>query len=94
MYIHEALREALKRPSVIRRSDFGRSFILVPEHPRDVLYGGMEGSMHLAIGWEPSADDLMADDWEVAQVEGVEWPESVPNPILRTWQHYLQDLHD
>lgn len=91
MFIHEALREAKKGPSVIRRPDFGRSFILVPQNPRDVLYGGMEGSMKLAIGWEPSAEDLMAEDWEVTRIEGLEWPEPAPAPIQRTWEHFLRD---
>lgn len=90
MLIHEALREAQKGPSIIRRSDFGRAFILVPKHPRDVLYVGMEGTVNLAIGWEPSVEDLMADDWEITRAEGIEWSERVPEPVQRTWMHFLK----
>ena len=92
VFIHEALREAQKGPSIIKRSDFGRAFILVPKNPRDVFYVGMEGSVDLAIGWEPSPEDLMADDWEVTRAEGIEWPERAPGLVQRTWKHFLQRI--
>lgn len=90
MFIHEAVKKAQEQPSVIRRPVFGRAFILVPLNTKDCLYVGVEGSVDVAVGWEPSAEDLTAEDWEVIQVEGIEWPEQVPTPIQRVWEHFLR----
>ena len=92
MYIHEAITEAQKRPSVIRRPDFGRFFILVPQNPKEVLYGGVNGSPTPIMGWEPTGEDLTADDWEVSRAEGIEWPEPAPIAIQRTWVRFLRSF--
>ena len=90
MLIHEAIRKAQEAPSVIMRPGFGRLFILVPPSSGDFLYVGAKGTPKLGIGWEPLVEDLMADDWVVTRAEGIEWPESNPAPIQRTWMRFLK----
>ena len=90
MYIHEAVTEARKAPSIIRRPCFGVVFILVPPNPRDLLYLGTERSPQTIIGWEPSVEDVLANDWEVTRAEGIEWPELPPTPAQRCWRRLLK----
>lgn len=94
MYIHEALRKAQEMPSAITRPSFGRLFVLVPQNSKDFLYAGSEGTPKVHIGWEPSVEDLMADDWEVTRAEGIEWPEPAPTHIQRAWKRFLNPIPD
>ena len=90
MLLHEAVTAAQGAPSVIRRPNFGRVFILVPKGSRNYLYVGTEGTPSTCIGWEPIVEDITADDWEVIRVEGIEWPEDIPTPVQRTWRRFLE----
>lgn len=94
MYIHEVLKKAQESPSVIRRPDFGRAFVLVPKGSSNFLYAGAEGAVKVCIGWEPRVEDLLADDWEVTRAEGIEWPESAPTSIQRSWKRFLNPVPD
>lgn len=94
MTLYEAIKKGQESPSVIRRPDFGRSFVLVPQESGDYLYAGNEGVVKVCIGWEPRVEDLLADDWEVTKAEGIEWPEPVPTPVQRSWKRFLNRVPD
>lgn len=94
MYIHEAVQKAQEVPSIIARPDFGRAFLIVPQNPRDCIYAGTVGSLKTVPGWEPSAEDLLADDWKVTRAEGIEWPAPAPTPIQRVWARFLRGYSD
>lgn len=90
MYIHEAIQKAQIAPSVITRHGFGdRCYLVVSSNPRECIYVGAEGLLKLGYGWEPTAEDLISNDWEVTRVEGLEWPETAPTNIQRSWKRFL-----
>lgn len=75
MYIHEAVEKALKNNGLIYRksernpegrSDRGRFAMIKPTNGYDAcrILVFVCGELDSAIRrWNPSADDLMADDW-------------------------------
>lgn len=90
MFIHEAVGEAMKYPAVIKRAEFqDRCFLLVVPNGRYCLYLGTDGIATPVYGWEPTAEDLIADDWIVTKVEGIEWPEMPQTLEKRHWQRLL-----
>lgn len=63
MFIHEAVKKAINTSSVIRRGSWkesGVKFIL--NEPIGICVKHKEPKF-----WNPTPDDLMADDWEVAE---------------------------
>ena len=91
MYIHEAVEKALEAPSVMYRvSEGDAAFLLVAKNPRECLYGAAQGCAKLCYGWEPRAEDLIADDWVVRRANGIEWPEPAPSEIQRKWKRFLR----
>ena len=73
MYIHEAIEKAIKENGRIIRSSARRPesdlySVITPTNSYDtclitVLYNGKP--RRTAGRWNPTADDLMADDWTV-----------------------------
>lgn len=73
MYIHEAIEKAIKENGRIIRSSARRPesdlySVITPTNSYDtclitVLYNGKP--RRTAGRWNPTADDLMADDWDV-----------------------------
>ena len=91
MYIHEAVAKAIESPSVLRRPDFPDGvFLMVVPNERYCIYLAAAGLATPVYGWEPSAGDLMADDWTVTKAEGLEWPAEPPAPEKRLWQRLLE----
>ena len=68
MFIHEAAKEAMAKDTAVRRKTWkdcgweGESFYLRQ-------YKGDMPVKLLPVGrcWNPTPDDLMADDWEVVE---------------------------
>ena len=92
MHIHEAILKARKAPSILRRPVFGKCYLIISGNPNDCIYIGAEGMAKPGIGWEPTEDDLTADDWMVTQIDGITIPETAPSKIQRTWLHFLKML--
>lgn len=65
--IHDAVTEALESNAFIRRSDpYWLRVLIKPTNSSDrclIYIDGKEDAPYK--GWEPKAEDLMADDWEV-----------------------------
>lgn len=73
MYIHEAIKATSKTKPFIARAAWDAQFIspggrykpsrlLVTDSPdRCVIFGGY--AVVPRIGWQPTAEDLAADDW-------------------------------
>ena len=90
MLIHEAIRKAQQAPSIVTRQGFGgRYFLLISRNTRDCIWVGSEGLAKPGYGWEPTVDDLLADDWDVTTVAGIEWPAEAPAHVQRVWTHFL-----
>ena len=90
MFIHEAIAEARKSPSVIARPCFFGSYLIVPMSPGDYIYGCSVQTITPVPGWEPTVEDLQADDWFVTKAEGFEWLSATPTPIQRSWKRFFQ----
>lgn len=89
--MHEAVKKALEAPSIIfRESEGDGSFLMVAQNPRDCIYGAAKGFARVAYGWEPSASDLIADDWVVKRAKEIEWPEPAPSEAQRKWKRFLK----
>ncbi len=79
MLISEAVKEALEAGLYITRrgnviaSGRGRVGVLKPIHCRDIceeMSFDCESKKQKYRGyWKPTADDLMADDWEVVSID-------------------------
>ena len=70
MYIHEAVKKASESELYIsRRSAWWGAIIKIkPTNTSDccIVQMEMDGEEYDPIrGWQPKAEDLMADDWEV-----------------------------
>lgn len=90
MFLHEAVKEALVAPSIIFRESEGDScFLMVDQNPRELIYVGSMCLAKVGYGWEPSAEDLLADDWVIKRVEGIEWPGPAPSEVQRKWKRFL-----
>jgi len=93
LYIHEAVKIALREPSTLTRQCFqNRVFLLVTPNRRECIYVGTDSMAAPAYGWEPSAEDLAADDWIVTRAEGIRWPESTPAADQRLWKRLWEKL--
>lgn len=90
MYIHEAVAQAMEAPSAISRPNFDGTYLLVTNNPYDVIYGCHRQLVTPIPGWEPTVDDLLANDWVVTRAEGLEWPSESPMPILRSWKRFFR----
>lgn len=91
MFLHEAVKEALVAPSIIfRESEGDKNFLMVAQNPRELIYVGATYLAKVGYGWEPSASDLMAEDWVVKRVEGIEWPGPAPSEPERKWKRFLK----
>lgn len=72
MFIQEAVRKALENQSVLKRTGWekeGVDVIVIPGNrymPLDIDRGGK--SQCRKPNWNPTPEDLMADDWEVTKV--------------------------
>lgn len=77
MYIHEAIKKAMKSGSALRRKT-GEEFTLwsqvaiLPTNTTDCCYivttvieEGHRKCVHPGRRWNPLAEDLLADDWEL-----------------------------
>lgn len=69
MYIHEAVRLASgKNVGIKRHSDhyyYSNGVIFIPTNTKDCVICSTK-EKRLYPRWNPTADELMADDWEVA----------------------------
>lgn len=91
MFLHEAVKRALDAPSVIfRESEGDKSFLMVAQNPRELIYVGAAYLAKVGYGWEPSASDLIADDWVVKKANGIEWPVPAPSEAQRKWKRFLK----
>ena len=67
MYIHEATKEAIYQHRGMRRESSADYFYVVPTIDYRKCYAA-RGASDPYIGWTPSADDLLADDWVVCDI--------------------------
>lgn len=74
MYIHEAVVSALESNSFIRRSAWKKvltpnpTYAAIKIQPTNTPGGCFlhyEAVEKICPGWQPKAEDLLADDWEV-----------------------------
>lgn len=71
MFIHEAVKKALKEKGGIYRKKyievFGKKLYVMPTNGYATCYLRIEGEKPNPRGrnWNPTAEDLAADDWEV-----------------------------
>lgn len=77
MYIHEAVQQALKKSEVIyrtsaKRKEQDRYAVIKPTNSYEtcilIVYVGGKAERS-ARSWNPTADDLAADDWELLRDE-------------------------
>ncbi len=66
MFIHEAVHEAVKKEKYITLKDLsGRIKIKPTNGPGNLIIMQADGSRPSKAGWQPSAEDLLRDDWIV-----------------------------
>jgi len=69
MYIHEAVKQALEDKKYITRSNawWGRHIKIKPTNTPDccMCFSIDEKEKSPTRGWQPQAEDLMANDWTV-----------------------------
>ena len=67
MNINEAVKDALEKKGFIRRHDyFCREELIKPTNQNECcIFIFKEKYRQQSRLWHPTADDLMADDWEV-----------------------------
>ena len=70
MHIHKAIKRALRRGKCIYRSKSERRYVKYkPTHSRDCIFivyqHSWEPERPAQPRWNPTAEDLMADDWEL-----------------------------
>ena len=65
MYIHEAVAEAIKRKCYIARKAWGEGyrFRVEPTDTPDCCICHSQAMRNPARGWQPTAEDILADDW-------------------------------
>lgn len=72
MHIHEATKKALESQSALKRAEWeekGLNVIVIPTNINMPLDGVILGNpQRRAHNWNPTPDDLMANDWEVTKV--------------------------
>ena len=70
MNISEAVREALDKGGFITTPEFrGRAKIKPTDGPGNCIVSMWDGSKPSRYGWQPSAKDLIRDDWEVENTD-------------------------
>ena len=72
MFINEAINKAMPKGKMISRESWTTDFSTLSIIPTDttaglILFNCLEKDPRhqLALGWQPSASDLQADDWVV-----------------------------
>ncbi len=67
MNIQEAVKEGMEQKKMIKRKSWKSPERLIPTNDPYNLMVGYTGSKKTLPfrGWQPMADDLMANDWEV-----------------------------
>jgi len=65
MFIHEAVNEAMEKDLYIRRKRWP-TCIMKPTNTSDCVMGVFKNKMVRC--WNPQANDLTADDWEVVDI--------------------------
>lgn len=66
MWIHEAVKKALENNQCITLPEFlGTSKIKPTDEPGRCIVMGADGSRPSKYGWQPSAADLIRNDWSV-----------------------------
>jgi hypothetical protein len=63
MFIHEAIKEATERKAHIRRKWWGKCGVELWTIEPITIYH----KSNCPSRWNPTVDDLMADDWEVVE---------------------------
>lgn len=69
MNIQEAVREGLRTKKMIKRKNWeGKTKIIPTNDPYNlmVVYADIKGRLP-GRGWQPFADDLMANDWYITE---------------------------
>lgn len=66
MFIHEAVKEAIEKDLYIRRKRWP-AWIMKPTNTSDCVMCVFENKMVRC--WNPQANDLAADDWEVVDIK-------------------------
>ena len=70
MNIQEAVKESIKTNKLIRRKNSVTSTVFMPTNTYDLIVVWSNDKKRLPVrGWQPSADDLMADDWYVTDID-------------------------
>ena len=74
MNIKEAVEESLRTKKMITRKEQENQHILMPTNDPFYLMAGMpthlrETKESLLKGWQPMANDLIADDWYVTDFD-------------------------
>lgn len=71
MYIHEAIQARTEGNPHIRRKKWVDSFgtvrtpRIIPTSSPDGMIVDSRAAKGLCRGWQPTAEDLVADDWEI-----------------------------
>ena len=65
MFIHEAVKEAMEKDRCIRRKRWP-AWIMKPTNTSDCVMCVFENKVVRC--WNPQANDLAADDWEVVDI--------------------------
>ncbi len=71
MYIHEAIQSCTEEKPYIKRKKWGdlfgttRATRIIPTSSPDGMIVDSRAAKGLCRGWQPTAEDLTADDWEI-----------------------------
>lgn len=68
MSIWEAAKAVLEKGGYITRQKFNMAVVIVPTDTSDCCIAKIDKS-HSRRGWQPKANDLIADDWIVVTEE-------------------------
>lgn len=70
MNIQEAVKESLRTKKTIKRKNSATECVLMPTNTYDLVVIWAANQRRLPCrGWQPSADDLIADDWCVTDID-------------------------
>ncbi len=66
MNIQEAVKEGMEQKKMIKRKSWKSPERLIPTNdPYNLMAGYVSSEKRVCRGWQPMADDLMANDWGV-----------------------------
>ena len=68
MNIQEAVKKSLENKKAISRREYDNEIFLIPTNDVNSLVALCSKRNLPCRGWQPFADDLMADDWYVTDI--------------------------